>query len=160
MIEAVGHQFLDEYFRVLNQRLKPEGLLLLQAITVPDQRYEYARDNVDFIKRYIFPGGFLPSVTVMCQALRKNTRLMPVGLEDIGAHYGKTIEDWRARFISALPRIRELGFDERFCRMWDYYLCYCQGAFMERAISTVHLLAAGPDYRGGEGLNPGGAAST
>ena len=84
---------------------------------------------------------------------------MPVGLEDIGAHYGKTIEDWRARFISALPRIRELGFDERFCRMWDYYLCYCQGAFMERAISTVHLLAAGPDYRGGEGLNPGGAAS-
>ena len=159
MIEAVGHQFLDEYFRVLNQRLKPEGLLLLQAITVPDQRYEYARDNVDFIKRYIFPGGFLPSVTVMCQALRKNTRLMPVGLEDIGAHYGKTIEDWRARFISALPRIRELGFDERFCRMWDYYLCYCQGAFMERAISTVHLLAAGPDYRGGEGLNPGGAAS-
>jgi len=150
MIEAVGHQFMDEYFRVLNARLKPEGLVLLQAITVPDQRYEYARDNVDFIKRYIFPGGFLPSVTVMCQGLRKNTGLMPVGLDDIGAHYGKTIEDWRARFLSALPRIRELGFDERFCRMWDYYLSYCQGAFMERAISTVHLLAAGPEYREAE----------
>ncbi len=159
MIEAVGHQFLDDYFRVLDQRLKPEGLLLLQAITVPDQRYEYARDNVDFIKRYIFPGGFLPSVTVMCQGLRKHTALMPVGLQDIGAHYGKTLEDWRARFLHALPRIRELGFDERFCRMWEYYLCYCQGAFMERAISTVHLLAAGPDYRDEKGLNPGGAAS-
>ncbi|QJX02002.1 class I SAM-dependent methyltransferase [Alcanivorax sp. IO_7] len=147
MIEAVGHQYLDGYFRMLGERLKPDGLLLLQAITVPDHRYQYARDNVDFIKRYIFPGGFLPSVSVMCAGLRRQTRLTPVGLDDIGADYGRTLGDWRERFLRALPRIRELGFDERFCRMWDYYLCYCQGAFMERAISTVHLLAAGPDYR-------------
>lgn len=147
MIEAVGHQFLNGYFKVLNERLKPDGLLLLQAITVPDQRYEYARDSVDFIKRYIFPGGFLPSVSVMCEALRRHTGLVPVALNDIGAHYARTLEHWRERFLAALPRIRELGFDERFCRMWDYYLCYCQGAFMERAISTVHLTAAGPDYR-------------
>lgn len=152
MIEAVGHQYLDGYFRVLGERLKPDGLLLLQAITVPDQRYAYARDRVDFIKRYIFPGGFLPSVSVMCQGLRDNTALTPLRLEDIGEHYGRTLADWRERFLRALPRIRELGFDQRFCRMWDYYLCYCQGAFMERAISTVHLLAAGPDYRPAERL--------
>lgn len=147
MIEAVGHQFLDGYFKMLNERLKPDGLLLLQAITVPDQRYEYARDSVDFIKRYIFPGGFLPSVAVMCDGLRRHTSLVPVALNDIGDHYARTLEHWRERFLAALPRIRELGFDERFCRMWDYYLCYCQGAFMERAISTVHLTAAGPEYR-------------
>ena len=147
MIEAVGHQFLGGYFKMLGERLKPDGLLLLQAITVPDHRYRYARDNVDFIKRYIFPGGFLPSVSVMCDGLRRHTRLAPLALDDIGADYGRTLADWRERYLRALPRIRELGFDERFCRMWDYYLCYCQGAFMERAISTVHLLAAGPDYR-------------
>ena len=147
MIEAVGHQYLVGYFRMLGERLKPDGLLLLQAITAPDHRYQYARDNVDFIKRYIFPGGFLPSVSVMCAGLRRQTRLTPLALDDIGADYGRTLGDWRERFLRALPRIRELGFDERFCRMWDYYLCYCQGAFMERAISTVHLLAAGPDYR-------------
>ncbi|WP_101675155.1 SAM-dependent methyltransferase [Alloalcanivorax mobilis] len=147
MIEAVGHQYLNSYFKVLNERLKPDGLLLLQAITVPDQRYDYARNNVDFIKRYIFPGGFLPSVSVMCAGLRRHTRLVPLALNDIGEHYARTVEHWRERFLQALPRVRELGFDERFCRMWDYYLCYCQGAFMERAISTVHLMAAGPDYR-------------
>lgn len=148
MVEAVGHQYLDGYFDILNSRLKPDGMLLLQAITVPDQRYEYARDNVDFIKRYIFPGGFLPSVTVMSDALRRRTRLVPVALHDIGHDYARTLGHWRQRFVSALPRIREMGFDERFCRMWDYYLCYCQGAFLERAISTVHLLAVGPCYRG------------
>lgn len=147
MVEAVGHQYLDSYFRVLNEHLKPDGLLLIQAITVPDQRYEYARDSVDFIKRYIFPGGFLPSVSVMCDALRQQTSLVPVALNDIGLHYARTLAHWRERFLTALPRIRDLGFDERFCRMWDYYLCYCQGAFMERAISTVHLTAAGPDFR-------------
>ncbi|MCE7522945.1 SAM-dependent methyltransferase [Alloalcanivorax xenomutans] len=152
MVEAVGHQYLSGYFRILDHLLKPDGMLLLQAITVPEQRYEYARDNVDFIKRYIFPGGFLPSVTVMCDALRRHTRLVPVALHDIGLDYARTLGHWRERFVSALPKISEMGFDERFCRMWNYYLCYCQGAFLERAISTVHLVAIGEQYR--DEVNP------
>jgi cyclopropane-fatty-acyl-phospholipid synthase len=147
MIEAVGAEFLPGYFDVLGKRLKPEGLLLIQAITVPDQRYHYALKQVDFIKRYIFPGGFLPSVSVMCDNLTRHTRLVTMELHDIGHDYALTLNHWRQRFHDALPRIRELGFDERFVRMWEYYLCYCEGAFLERAISTVHLVAAGPAYR-------------
>ena len=147
MIEAVGAEFLPGYFQVLGERLKPDGKLVLQAITVPDQRYEHARKQVDFIKRYIFPGGFLPSVSVMCQHLTEHTRMVATELHDIGHDYALTLHHWRQRFLATLPKVRELGFDERFIRMWDYYLCYCEGAFLERAISTVHLVAAGPDYR-------------
>ncbi|MED5388196.1 MAG: cyclopropane-fatty-acyl-phospholipid synthase family protein [Pseudomonadota bacterium] len=147
MIEAVGAEFLPSYFQVLGDRLKPEGKLVLQAITVPDQRYDYALKQVDFIKRYIFPGGFLPSVSVMCRHLTEHTRLVATELHDIGHDYALTLNHWRQRFLAALPKVREQGFDERFIRMWDYYLCYCEGAFLERAISTVHLVAAGPAYR-------------
>ena len=147
MIEAVGAEFLPSYFKVLGERLKPEGKLLLQAITVPDQRYEYARKQVDFIKRYIFTGGFLPSVSVMTDHFTRHTDLVTTELYDIGHDYARTLNHWRERFMAALPRIRELGFDERFIRMWDYYLCYCEGAFLERAISTVHIVANGPLWR-------------
>ena len=147
MIEAVGHQFLGDYFNRIDALLKPNGLLLLQAITIPDQRYHYARRNVDFIKRYIFPGGFLPSVSVMMQHLARDTALSPVNLHEIGLDYARTLADWRARFLSAVEQVRAQGFDERFIRMWHYYLCYCEGAFRERAIGTVQLLAAGPQWR-------------
>ncbi|EKF74002.1 cyclopropane-fatty-acyl-phospholipid synthase [Alcanivorax hongdengensis A-11-3] len=147
MIEAVGAEYLDGYFRQLGERLKSNGVLLLQAITVPDQRYHYALKQVDFIKRYIFPGGFLPSISVMCDKLTRHTDLVVIGLQDIGLDYARTLHDWRERFLTERGRIERLGFDERFMRMWDYYLCYCEGAFLERAISTVHLVAAGPDYR-------------
>ncbi len=149
MIEAVGAEFLPGYFKVLGERLKPEGKLLLQAITVPDQRYDYARKQVDFIKRYIFPGGFLPSVSVMTDHFTRHTDLVATELYDIGHDYARTLHHWRERFLAELPRIRELGFDERFIRMWDYYLCYCEGAFLERAISTVHIVANGPSWRPG-----------
>ena len=148
MIEAVGHDFLPVYFRKLGELLKEDGLLLLQAITVPAQRYDYALRQVDFIKRYIFPGGFLPSVQVMLEHLGEQTRLRPVGLDDIGLDYARTLKDWRERFLAASQEVSAQGFDERFQRMWEYYLCYCEGAFIERAISTVHLLASGPGYRG------------
>lgn len=147
MIEAVGAEFLPSYFKVLGERLKPEGKLLLQAITVPDQRYDYARKQVDFIKRYIFPGGFLPSVSVMTEHFTRHTELVATELYDIGLDYARTLHHWRERFLATLPRIRELGFDDRFIRMWDYYLCYCEGAFLERAISTVHIVANGPQWR-------------
>ena len=147
MIEAVGAEYLDSYFSVLGERLKSDGKMLLQAITVPDQRYDFARRQVDFIKRYIFPGGFLPSVEVMSRHIRRDTSLVVTDIQDIGQHYALTIDHWRRHFKAALPDIEKLGFDERFIRMWDYYFCYCQGAFQERAISTVHLVAVGPDHR-------------
>jgi cyclopropane-fatty-acyl-phospholipid synthase len=147
MIEAVGHQYLSQYFSQLNRLLHEDGLLLLQAITVPDQRYRYALKSIDFIKRYIFPGGFLPSVRVMLAHLGDDTRLTPIHIDDIGLDYARTLADWRQRFLAASDKVAAQGFDERFQRMWDYYLCYCEGAFRERAISTVQLLAAGPGWR-------------
>ena len=147
MIEAVGHQYLSNYFSQLNRLLKEDGLLLIQAITVPDHRYAFALKNIDFIKRYIFPGGFLPSVRVMMSHLGDDTRLTPLAVDDIGLDYARTLEDWRCRFMAAIDKVAEQGFDERFRRMWEYYLCYCEGAFRERAISTVQLLAAAPGWR-------------
>ena len=147
MIEAVGHQFLPEYFRKLGELVKDDGILLLQAITVPQHRYQYALNQVDFIKRYIFPGGFLPSVQVMMEQMGEQSRLTPVHVEDIGLDYARTLAHWRERFLAAREPVLALGFDQRFLRMWEYYLCYCEGAFMERAISTVQLVAAGPACR-------------
>jgi cyclopropane-fatty-acyl-phospholipid synthase len=147
MIEAVGHQYLSQYFGQLNRLVKPDGMVLVQAITVPDQRYRYALKSIDFIKRYIFPGGFLPSVRVMLAHLGDDTRLTPLDIDDIGLDYARTLADWRQRFLAASDKVAAQGFDDRFRRMWDYYLCYCEGAFRERAISTVQLLAAGPDWR-------------
>lgn len=149
MIEAVGHQYLNNYFGKLDELLTDDGLILLQAITIPDQRYAYAISHVDFIKRYIFPGGFLPSLRVMFDKLATRTRLTPLDVEDIGIDYARTLADWRERFMAASKQVAALGFDGRFQRMWEYYLCYCEGAFRERAISTVQLLGAGPDYRPG-----------
>jgi len=147
MIEAVGHQYLRDYFSQLDRLLTDDGLLLLQAITVPHQRYSYALKSVDFIKRYIFPGGFLPSLQVMCRHLGDHTRLSPTAVEDIGLDYARTLADWRSRFLAAREQVTAMGFDQRFQRMWDYYLCYCEGAFRERAISTVQLVAAAPGWR-------------
>tara|TARA_R110002073_G_scaffold2938_4_gene19354 strand:+ start:128938 stop:130197 length:1260 start_codon:yes stop_codon:yes gene_type:complete len=147
MIEAVGHQFLPTYFSSLQSMLKPEGMVLLQAITIPDQRYQYALKNMDFIKRYIFPGGFLPSITELCGHISTHTEWVVKDIEDIGRDYAKTIEHWRDAFMASLDHVEKQGFDQRFTRMWDYYLAYCEGAFRERAISTVHLLATAPHWR-------------
>lgn len=147
MIEAVGHQYLGEYFGKLDALLTDDGMLLLQAITIPDQRYRYAIKHVDFIKRYIFPGGFLPSLRVMCDRIATRTRLVPVDVHDIGMDYARTLKDWRERFSAARHEIEAQGFDDRFRRMWEYYFSYCEGAFLERAISTVQLVATGPGCR-------------
>ena len=144
MIEAVGHEYLDTYFRKCSSLLKPEGELLIQAITIADQRYETAKRNVDFIKRYIFPGGFLPSVTAMTATLTAATDLRAVNIEDIGLHYARTLHDWRDRFSANLDAVREQGFSEQFIRMWDFYLTYCESAFLERAVGDVQLHAIKP----------------
>ncbi len=147
MIEAVGHQFLDQYFEKCNSLLKPDGLLLIQAITIKDQRYEYARDNPDFIKKFIFPGGFLPSVSVISQSVKKVTDLQMVHLEQFGRSYAKTINHWKKNFFKHLKKIENLGYPKEFQRMWEYYLSYCEGGFLEHYINCAQFVFEKPEYR-------------
>jgi cyclopropane-fatty-acyl-phospholipid synthase len=147
MIEAVGHEYLDTYFSQCSGLLKPGGMMALQAITIADQRYEAALKSVDFIQRYIFPGGFLPSVTAMLASLTGKTDMRLYHLEDIGEHYATTLRHWRIRFKQKLTEIRAMGYSEEFLRMWEYYYCYCEGAFTERAIGNVQMLLVKPGNR-------------
>ena len=138
MIEAVGHHYLDTYFEAIANALKPGGEALIQAITLQDHRYEQSLKEVDFIKRYIFPGSFIPCVSVISQSAGKKALVME-NLLDIGLSYAKTLKDWRERFFDNIDTVRKQGFDEQFIRMWEFYLCYCEGGFKERAISDVQI---------------------
>ena len=144
MIEAVGHRFLPSYFKQCSHLLKPHGLMLLQAITIREQRYEQAKSSVDFIQRYIFPGGALPSVQKMLEIVGKDTDMNLMHMEDFGLHYAKTLRLWHENFRRAHGRLTELGYDEYFLRLWEFYLCYCEGGFLERSIGTAQLLLAKP----------------
>ncbi|MDR5887211.1 MULTISPECIES: cyclopropane-fatty-acyl-phospholipid synthase family protein [Halomonadaceae] len=144
MIEAVGHQYLDTYLHKVDSLLTDDGQAMLQAITIRDQRFDGAKRDMDFIKRYIFPGGFLPSHHAIANSLMRKTSLNMVALDEIGQHYARTLREWRHRFEAHLEHIQALGYDERFIRMWRYYLCYCEGGFLERSIGTCHLLLAKP----------------
>ena len=144
MIEAVGHHFLPSYFKQCARLLKPHGLMLLQAITIREQRYEQAKSSVDFIQRYIFPGGALPSVQKMLEIVGKDTDMNLMHMEDFGLHYAKTLRLWHENFRRAHGRLTELGYDEYFLRLWEFYLCYCEGGFMERTIGTAQMLLAKP----------------
>ena len=147
MIEAVGHEFYSSYFSRCSQLLKPNGKMVIQAITIADQRYAAARKSVDFIQRYIFPGGSLPSVAVIADHLARDTDLQMVHLRDITRDYALTLAHWRERFLAAQATVRQLGFDQTFVRMWEFYLAYCEGGFRERIIGTVQLAFAKPGYR-------------
>jgi cyclopropane-fatty-acyl-phospholipid synthase len=149
MIEAVGHDYQPAFFRKCAQLLEPDGAMLLQAITIADQQYERARRSVDFIQRYIFPGSCLTSVTNMGAVLTRATDLRIAHLEDIGLHYATTLARWRERFRARGAEIRALGFPETFLRMWEYYFCYCEAGFLERAIGDVQLLLLKPGARRG-----------
>jgi cyclopropane-fatty-acyl-phospholipid synthase len=147
MIEAVGHDFYDSYFGKCGALLKPDGLMLLQAITIADQRYDVARKSVDFIQRYIFPGSCIPSVTVMSASITRASDLRLAHLEDIGPHYATTLRLWRENFLRNIEAVRALGYPESFVRVWEFYLCYCEGGFAERALGDVHMLLAKPGNR-------------
>jgi len=147
MIEAVGHEFYQNYFNKCASLLKPHGLMVIQAITMADQRYEEAKREVDFIKRYIFPGGCLPSLEVISRHVARDTDMQIIHLRDITEDYADTLAHWRKRVQVALPEIRKQGFDELFENMWEFYLCYCEGGFRERVIGTVQLTIAKPGYR-------------
>ncbi|PWB35118.1 SAM-dependent methyltransferase [Pseudomonas sp. SDI] len=147
MIEAVGHRYLPVYFRQCASLLKPDGLMLLQAITIRDQRYARARRAVDFIQRYIFPGGALPSLSVLLDTASRQTELNLVHLEDFGQDYARTLRHWYDNLGQARTTLTALGYDEMFQRLWAFYLCYCQGGFEERAIGVAQLLWAAPQAR-------------
>lgn len=147
MIEAVGYQYYDAYFRKCSELLKPEGAMLLQAITIADQRYEAAKKSVDFIQRYIFPGSCIPSVTVISDALARVTDMRLYHLEDIGPHYATTLRHWYDNCEAKADQIRALGYPESFRRMWAFYLCYCEAGFTERVIGDVQMLLVKPQAR-------------
>lgn len=147
MIEAVGHDFHETYFKKCCSLLKPDGEMLLQAITIADQRYEAYRKDVDFINHYIFPGGCLTSITDMSRVVTKVTDMRAIHLEDIGPHYATTLRHWRDRFFAHINEVRAQGYSESFIRMWEFYLCYCESAFAERVIGDVQLLLMRPDAR-------------
>ncbi|MCX7555550.1 cyclopropane-fatty-acyl-phospholipid synthase [Xanthomonadaceae bacterium JHOS43] len=147
MIEAVGALYLEGYFAKIGQLLKPDGLALLQAITIEDHRYAQALRSVDFIKRHVFPGSFIPSIQAMLSAKTRSTDLALLSLSDFGGSYARTLQLWRERFMARLPEVRAQGFDERFIRLWEFYLSYCEGGFRERSIGVAHLLFAKPGRR-------------
>ncbi len=147
MIEAVGHRYLPVYFQRCASLLKDDGLMLLQAITIRDQRYEQARQSVDFIQRYIFPGGALPSLSIMLQTASSHTALNLVHMEDFGLDYARTLQHWRDNLRQSRTALTELGYDDTFQRLWEFYLCYCQGGFEERTIGVAQLLWAAPAAR-------------
>ena len=140
MIEAVGHEYFDTYFRQLDRLLTPQGRAAIQAITMVDQNYEQYRRSTDFINQYIFPGGCLPSITALQDAATRNSSLRLARLQDIGLHYARTLREWRQNLAANLDRLPEENREPSFLRMWDYYLMSCAGAFAERRISTVQLL--------------------
>lgn len=145
MIEAVGHRFLPTYFKQCARLLKKSGLMLLQAITIREQRYEQAKSSVDFIQRYIFPGGALPSVQRMLEVVGRDTDMNLLHMEDFGLHYARTLRLWHDNFRHAHGYLTELGYDDYFLRLWEFYLCYCEGGFLERTIGTAQLLLAKPE---------------
>lgn len=147
MIEAVGWQYYPVFFQTCARLLKPDGLMLLQAITIPDQRYDKARRSVDFIQRYIFPGSCIPSIQALNDAAAQSSDLRLVQLDDYAEHYARTLAAWRDNFLRGEDSISGLGYDETFRRMWQFYLSYCEGGFRERSIGVAHLLYAGTTCR-------------
>ncbi|TDK27188.1 class I SAM-dependent methyltransferase [Luteimonas aestuarii] len=152
MIEAVGARYLPTYLGKIGSLLKPDGLALLQAITIEDHRYRQALDSVDYIKRFVFPGSFIPSIEAIVQAKTRASDLQLLAQQDFGASYALTLQAWRHRFLAQLPAVRAQGFDDRFIRLWEFYLAYCEGGFRERSIGVSHLLMARPGYRAPPGI--------
>ncbi len=148
MIEAVGHHYLETFFRCCSNLLTERGVMALQAITIADHVFEKHKKEVDFIKRYIFPGSCIPSVTAMGDAVAAATDLRLVHLEDITPHYARTLRTWRERFFENILQVQALGYSETFIRMWEFYLCYCEAGFEERYLGDVQMFFAKPLWRG------------
>jgi cyclopropane-fatty-acyl-phospholipid synthase len=155
MLEAVGHRYLGTYFAIIDRLLAPDGLAAVQVITIPEQRYDSYKRRPDFIQRYIFPGGHLPSLEAMSGTMGKASELYVDDVENIGMHYAETLRRWRERFLDRADEVRELGFDEAFVRMWEFYLAYCEAAFLARYINDLQLVLTRP-MNGALGTSPYG----
>jgi cyclopropane-fatty-acyl-phospholipid synthase len=163
MIEAVGHRYFDDYFRACSRLLRPDGSMLVQAIVMPDRHYGPYLKSVDFIQRYVFPGGCLPSLGAIVDSTARATDLRMVHVEDFGPHYAETLRAWRSRFRDRLDEVRALGYDERFVRLWSYYMAYSEAAFEERYIGVVQVQFDKPRCRRDPisiGRRAAGAATT
>ena len=147
MIEAVGHQYYRTFFEICSRLLTPQGLALIQGITIDERFYERAKHSVDFIQRFIFPGSCIPSVSALTQASAKVGDLGLIHFEDIGVHYAPTLRAWGKNIATRLPEIKALGYQPEFLRLWHFYLAYCEGGFLERTISAVHMLFCKPAWR-------------
>lgn len=145
MLEAVGHKFLEVYFRKCNELLKKDGILAIQVITCPDSRYDSLRTGVDFIQKHIFPGSLLPSVGIINKMINKTSDMTMVDLKDMGLHYSRTLSLWHEQFNQRLEEVKKMGFDERFIRKWNYYLNYCEAAFKTRNINVMQMVYARPN---------------
>lgn len=144
MIEAVGYEYFDTFFRKCGELLKPDGQMALQGITMSEQRYARYLKSVDFIQRYVFPGGCLVTPATVCQSVARTSDMRLLHLEDLAPHYAQTLRMWRARFFERIADVRALGFPESFIRLWEFYLCYCEAAFDERVVGTVQMHFAKP----------------
>jgi len=152
MIEAVGHEYLPTYFSKISDLLRPDGAALVQAITMPDHRYDQYLKEVDYIRTRVFPGSCVPSISAMTSAVAKKSDLRPTGVYDIGYHYARTLREWRLRFCENEESIKSLGYDDAFRRAWIYYLCYCEAGFEEGYTGDIHLLLTKPGCKVGKGL--------
>ena len=142
MIEAVGYEYISEYFSKLSSLLKPNGLLALQGITYNDQNFDNYKDSVDFIKKYIFPGSCLISISQIIDVIKNKTDLSMIDMEDITRHYAETLNRWRKNFMNVLPEVKEMGYSKAFINMWEFYFLYCEAGFLERNIGDVQLVFA------------------
>ncbi|GAB3034296.1 SAM-dependent methyltransferase [Bowmanella dokdonensis] len=147
MIEAVGKEYLPTFFSKCNSLLKEDGLMLLQSITIAEHRMQTYAKGQDFIQKHIFPGGFLPSVSLLAGHLAQYTDMLLRDCHDTGLHYARTLQDWHRNLLERKQALSKFGYDERFIRLWSFYFCYCEGGFLERTISTVQLLMTKPGYR-------------
>ena len=142
MIEAVGYEYISEYFSKLSSLLKPNGLLALQGITYNDQNFDNYKDSVDFIKKYIFPGSCLISISQIIDVIKNKTDLSMIDMEDITRHYAETLNRWRKNFMNVLPEVKEMGYSKAFINMWEFYFLYCEAGFLERNIGDVQMVFA------------------
>ena len=146
MIEAVDWRQHDTFFRTCAGLLHDQGLMAIQAITVEDGSFERAKNGTDFVREFIFPGGCLPSLEAITRSIRRASPLVVVDIEDIGRHYAETLRRWDQQVVGHPDEVTALGLDTRFQRLWHFYLCYCEGAFLERHISDVQMVMAMPDW--------------
>ena len=147
MIEAVGYQYIPEYFKKITSLLKPNGKAAIQGITYNDQNFDEYKNSVDFIKKYIFPGSCLISIAQVIDVIKMHTDLALVDMEDLTLHYSKTLNQWRANFLKILPEVKKLGFSDAFINMWEFYFVFCEAGFLERNIGNVQMILAKSEAR-------------